>query len=48
MDMMYQLKDEGADFNQVDYRARSALHIACIKGHINVVKFLLKESNINI
>ena len=40
------MKDEGADFNSVDYNARSALHIACINGHLNVVKFLLKESKI--
>ena len=27
----------------MDYRARSPLHVACLKGHIEVVKFLLRE-----
>lgn len=44
--MMEQLKEEGADFQQVDYRARSALHVACLKGKLNIAEFLLKESKI--
>ena len=31
------------DFNCVDYRARSAIHIACIHGFLPVVQFLIKE-----
>jgi ankyrin repeat protein len=31
------------DFNCVDYRARSALHIACIHGFMPTVRFLLRE-----
>lgn len=41
---MTQLKEEGADFTTVDYKDRTPLHIACIKGHLNVVKLLLKQS----
>jgi len=43
IDMLKQLKDEGADFNCVDYRARSALHIACIHGFMPIVRFLISE-----
>lgn len=43
LSQLAQLKEEGVDFNCVDYRARSALHIACIHGYFEVVKFLLKE-----
>jgi ankyrin repeat protein len=31
------------DFNCVDYRARSALHIACINGYMPTVRFLIRE-----
>jgi ankyrin repeat protein len=41
--MLKQLKDEGADFNCVDYRARSPLHIACIHGYMPIVRFLMQE-----
>jgi len=40
---LQQLKEEGVDFNCVDYRARSALHIACLHGYKQVVRFLIKE-----
>lgn len=42
--MMQTLKEEGACLNAVDYKGRSALHIACINGHYSIVKFLVKES----
>ena len=41
--MLQQLKEEGVDFNCVDYRARSALHIACIHGFMPTVRYLMKE-----
>lgn len=42
--MMNQLKDLKIDFNQLDYKGKSPLHIACLKGHVNIVKFLIKQS----
>lgn len=42
-----QLKEEGCDFNCVDYRARSALHIACLHGYMPAVRFLIRE-NVNL
>lgn len=44
LEQLKQLKDEGVDFNCVDYRGRSALHIACIHGYMPVVQFLMKEA----
>ena len=32
---------QGAQFNMADYDGRTALHIACCEGHVNVVKYLL-------
>ena len=40
------MKLEGANFDIVDYMERSALHIATICGHFNIVQFLLKESKL--
>lgn len=37
LSQLAQLKEEGVDFNCVDYRSRSALHIACINGYLEVV-----------
>lgn len=42
--MMISLREEGANFNVVDYKARSPLHMSCRKGYIEIVKFLLKQS----
>lgn len=41
IDMMKKLSEEGSDFNHVDYRGRAPIHIACISGNIEVVKYLL-------
>ena len=44
IDLMKKLSQQGADFNQVDYRGRAPIHIACISGNIEVVKYLLNQS----
>jgi ankyrin repeat protein len=44
LEQLKQLKEEGVDFNCVDYRGRSALHIACLHGYMPVVQFLMKEA----
>lgn len=35
------------DINSVNYNKRSCLHIACMNGHLNIVKFLV-ENNIDV
>jgi ankyrin repeat protein len=39
--LMKQLASEGADFTLVDYRGRAPIHVAAIKGDIEIVKFLI-------
>jgi ankyrin repeat protein len=39
--------DDGADLNVVDYRSRSPLHISCIKGYKDLVKYLIGK-NVNL
>jgi ankyrin repeat protein len=41
---MSKLADQGADFNLVDYRGRAPIHIACINGNEEVVKYLLEQN----
>jgi ankyrin repeat protein len=49
LELIEQLAVEGADFNSSDYRGRAPIHIAVIKKHLSVVKFLLKQDvNINL
>jgi ankyrin repeat protein len=42
--LMSKLADQGADFNLVDYRGRAPIHIACINGNEEVVKYLLEQN----
>ena len=40
------LESKGVDLNSYDYDKRTALHLACSEGHINVIEYLLKK-NVN-
>ena len=37
------LDSKGVDLNSYDYDKRTALHLACSEGHINVIEYLLKK-----
>ena len=37
------LESKGVDLNSYDYDKRTALHLACSEGHINVIEYLLKK-----
>jgi len=41
--MMENVANQGADFNHTDYRGRSAIHIAVINGHLEIVRFLVQQ-----
>ena len=43
LELLNQLAKEGANFNSVDYRGRTALHIAAINRQTEIVKFLLTK-----
>lgn len=43
LEMMNSLASEGLDFGLVDYRGRGPIHIAAIKGDIEIVKFLIEQ-----
>ena len=42
------LLDGKIDFNVTDYDKRTALHLAASEGHLDVVKYLVNEKNVNI
>ena len=44
--MVLSLKLYGQQLNLHDYSSKSPLHVACSKGHFNVVKYLIKQSNL--
>lgn len=48
LQLLRQLADEGANLNQVDYRGRAPIHIACINGNYAAVKFLVQQGNVNL
>ena len=37
------LESKGVNLNSYDYDKRTALHLACSEGHINVIEYLLKK-----
>ena len=41
------LESKGIDLNSYDYDKRTALHLACSEGHLNIVEYLIKK-NVNI
>ncbi len=36
----------GMDMNAADYDGRTALHLACAEGHLNVVRLLLEQCGV--
>eukprot|EP00347_Sterkiella_histriomuscorum_P002989 403366027 len=44
MEQIQKLKEQGVNFNSIDYRSRTALHTACMKGKQQVVEFLVNEN----
>ena len=43
-----QLLDNKIDFNIHDYDYRTSLHLACSEGHLDIVKYLVNDKNVNI
>lgn len=43
LNLLKQLVTEGADLNLVDYGGRGPIHVAAIKGDVEVVRFLVEQ-----
>ncbi|VDN17926.1 unnamed protein product [Gongylonema pulchrum] len=43
VELLEGLRENGANLSAVDYSGRSALHVAASAGHVNAVKYLLKQ-----
>ena len=37
------LESKGLDLNKYDYDGRTALHLACSEGHLEIVEYLIKK-----
>ena len=37
------LESKGLDLNKFDYDGRTALHLACSEGHLDIVEYLIKK-----
>ena len=44
---IFSLQAAGMDMNSADYDGRTALHLACAEGHLNVVKLLVEQFHVN-
>ena len=44
MNTINEVLNKGCDINFKDYDNRTALHIACAEGHIEVIKLLIKNN----
>ena len=42
------LSRDGIDVNQAEWRGITPLHVACIKGHVEVVKTLLSGHDVDV
>lgn len=42
------LAEEGANFNQGDYRGRGPIHIAAMNGNYDAVKFFIERGDVNL
>lgn len=45
---LMELQDEGADFNNVDQRGRTPMHIAAQGNKLDIVKFLIETVDLNL